>query len=339
MKPLMEAVYASGHVVSGEEYQLFAQAEGYVTEKLVSDGDEVKKGEALYIISSDQQTARNRIARETFDIAQKNYGENSPVLTELRAAVECAVTKMQFDSANYERYNNLLKNNATSRIEYERIKLIYENSRNEYHLQKARYERTRNQTYLEYQNAKNNLLISSDEAGRYVIKSDVDGKVFMTSKEKGEMIRRSELVAVIGKDDRYFLQLNVDELDVQKLKPGQEVLVRIDAYPDRIFKAEITKVYPMVDRKQQAVRADALLKEKLPGMFSGLAVEANIIIRQKENAIVIPKNSLLPGDSVVVKSDDGQKKIKVTKGIETLDEVEIVEGLDTNAFIVMRPDK
>ena len=335
VKPLMEAVYASGYVVSGEEYELYSQAEGYVTDKLVEDGGEVRKGEALYVISSDQQSARNRIARETFELAQKNYSDNSPVLSELKAAVESSAARFNYDSANFVRYTNLWKNNATSRIDFDRMKLAYENSRNDYRLQKARYERTKNQLYLEYQNAKNSLLISSDEAGRYVIKSEVDGKVFMTAKEKGEMIRRNELVAVVGKTDKYYLQLNIDELDVQRVRPGQEVLVKIDAYPDKMYKGEISKIYPMVDRKQQSVRADAILKETLPGVFSGLALEANIIINKKTNAIVIPKTSLLPGDSVMIKTNDGEKKIKVTKGIETLDEVEIVEGLDTNLFIVM----
>jgi HlyD family secretion protein len=130
--------------------------------------------------------------------------------------------------------------------------------------------------------------------------------------------------------------LNVDELDVQKVKAGQEALVKIDAYPNKVFKTVVSKVYPMVDRKQQAVRVDAELKEALPGSFSGLALEANIIIRKKDAAIVIPKSSLLPGDSVRIKTDDGEMLIKVKKGIETLDEVEIIDGLDTSKLIVQK---
>jgi HlyD family secretion protein len=335
LKPLMEAVYASGFVVAGNEYEVYAQSEGYISDKLVEDGDEVKKGEALYVISSEQQSARNRIARETFELAQKNYSDRSPVLSELKAAVESSATKMRYDSSNFVRFTNLLRNNATSQSEYDRIKLLYDNSRNEYVLQKSRYERTKNQLALELQNAKNNLVISSDEAGRYIIRSEVDGKVFLASKEKGEMIRRNEMVAIVGKADSYILQLNVDELDVQRVKVGQEVLVKIDAYPDKVFEALITKIYPLVDRKQQSVRADAVLKENLPGLFSGLALEANIIINRKSAALVIPKASLLPGDSVMIETEDGDKKIKVKTGIQTLDEVEVVEGLDTNKLVVM----
>jgi multidrug resistance efflux pump len=333
-KPLLEAVYASGFVVSKDEHQIFAQAEGYLADKLVHDGDAVKKGEALFVIESGQQPARYNIARETFDLASKNYRDDSPVLRELKTAAETAHTRLQFDSMNFVRYTNLLKSNATSQGEYDRMKLTYENSRNDYVLQKSRYDKTKNQVYLDWQNAKNQLVIASDESGRYIVRSDEDGLVFSTSKEKGELVRRNEMVAVIGKRNTYYLQLNIDELDVQRIRVGQEALVKIDAYPGKVFSATITKVYPMVDRQQQSVRADADLKEVLPGLFSGLALEANIVVQKKDRAMVIPKTKLLPGDSVLVKTDDGPRKIKVTRGIETLDEVEIVEGLDTGVLLV-----
>ena len=144
---------------------------------------------------------------------------------------------MQFDSLNYVRYSNLLNSNATTRSEYDRMKLLYDNSRNEYALQKSRYEKTKNQLYIELQNAKSQLQIASNESGRYTIRSQVDGKVFKTMKEKGELVRRNEAVAVIGKDSAFYLELSVDELDVQRVKAGQEVIVKIDAYPDKIFHA------------------------------------------------------------------------------------------------------
>ena len=80
---------------------------------------------------------------------------------------------------------------------------------------------------------------------------------------------------------------------------------------------------------------DADFTEPLPGGFSGLALEANIVIRQKEKALVIPKAALLPGDSLTIKTAEGIRKIKVVRGIETMDEVEIAEGLDSvGSFIV-----
>lgn len=337
VKPIMEAVYASGFVVSRGEYEITAQAEGYLVGKLVNDGDLVKKGDPLFVIDADQTTARFRIAQEKYSMARKNAGDNSPVLQELKTAMETARTKMAFDSANFVRYTNLLKGNATSQAEYDRMKLAYENSRNEYQLQKSRYDKNRDALELELQNARNQLAISRDEQGMHTLRSQVDGMIFKTTKEQGELVRRYEVLAVAGQQDSYYIELNVDELDVQRVKVGQEVLVTIDAYPNNLFHGTVTKIYPMIDKRQQSVRVDVDLKEKLPGWYSGLSLEANIIVRQKEKAIVVPKSALVGQDSIIIERDGERKLTKVEVGIENLDEVEIVSGLDSLSKVVTKP--
>ena len=95
----------------------------------------------------------------------------------------------------------------------------------------------KNQLYVELQNPKSQLQIAGDESGRYIVRSQIDGTVFKTMKEKGELVRRNEAVAMVGMDDAFYLQLNVDEVDVQRLKAGQEVLAKIDAYPGKVSRA------------------------------------------------------------------------------------------------------
>jgi multidrug resistance efflux pump len=334
VKPIIEAVYASGYVVAKNEYEVYAQTEGYLVEKLVDEGDEVVKGKPLFILDADQQSARYRISKENYDMAVLNYGSDSPVLNELTSALQASQTKLRYDSINLVRYTNLLNSNAVTRSDFDRVKLTYENSKDEYALQKSRYEKTKNQLYLELKNAENQLRIATDESKRYIIRSNVDGMIFSSQKEKGELIRRGEVIAVVGQRDGFYLELNVDELDISKVQSGQKVIVKVDAYPDKTFNAVVDKVYPMINRQQQSVRVDALLTEQLQGWFSGLALEANIIIREKPDALVISKTMLLPGDSVLIETGDGRKKIKVEKGIETIDEVEIVNGLDTTHRLV-----
>jgi len=333
-KPLLEAVYASGFVVSKEEYEVFATAEGVVLDKPVPDGEQVRKGDVLYVLEADQQTARNAMAKSNYELALKNSQEDSPVLNELKALVENSRTKMLHDSINFRRYENLWDKQATSRAEYDRSKLAWESSSNEYRLQVSRLKKLRDQLKTELQNAKDNLAITTDERERYLIRSSVDGVVFQTTKEKGELIRRNESVAIVGKAGEYYLRLTIDEMDIEKVRPRQKIMVKIDAFADKVFKAEVEKVYPLVDRKQQSVRVDAKLLEPLPTHFSGLAVEANIVIQEKQETLVIPKRLLLPGDTVLIATDDGVRKIRVKTGIQTLEEIEILDGLDTTSRMI-----
>ena len=91
----------------------------------------------------------------------------------------------------------------------------------------------------------------------------------------------------------------------------------------------------MINKQQQSIRVDAELNGNLPGSFSGLALEANIIIREKKDALVIPKTALLPGDSLHIETIDGPVTRKVERGIETLDEVEITRGLDSTEVLLV----
>ncbi len=336
IKPLMEAVYATGYVVAKGEYEVYAQSEGYLIHKIANEGDEVKVDDPLFVIDSDQQAARYRMAKENYDMASKNARMNSNAINEMKAAVDVAQTKMQYDSTNFLRYTNLLKQNAVAQIDYDRAKLASENSRNDFLLQKSRYEKLMDQLQLDRANAENQLKIATDESKRYTIRSRMEGMVFKTNKEEGELVRRGEVLAVVGSKEGFYLELNADELDVQRIKEGQKVLVKVDAYPEKVYEATVSKVYPLIDKKQQSVRVDATLNEALPGWFSGLSLEANIVIRQKDKALVIPKSAVLAGDSVLVKTDDGDKKIKIVKGLETLDAVEIVSGIDTSSQVIVR---
>jgi len=326
-KPLREAVYASGYVISKNEYQVFSQVDGYVVEILVKEGEPVKKGQPIFTIESRQQSARYNMALEGYKKLQRDSREDSPALTEAKAVVASARSKFQFDSINLVRYTNLINSNATTRNEFDRARLTADNSKNDLTLQRSRLKKLRDQLALDLKNGEDNLKIAAEESNRYTVRSDLDGQVYKTLKELGELVKRSEALAVVGSGQEFYLQLSIDELDVNRVKAGQAVLANIDAFGDQTFAATVSKVYPMVDVHDQSVRVDAVFSAPFRDGLSGLAVEANIIIREKDKALVIPKSFLLAGDSVLARQDGRKKKIKVVPGIQTLDEVEILEGL------------
>ncbi|MFN7380217.1 MAG: hypothetical protein ACK5UB_21535 [Pseudanabaena sp.] len=112
--------------------------------------------------------------------------------------------------------------------------------------------------------------------------------------------------------------------------------MKADAYPDKIFKARLSKIYPLVNVRQQALQIDAELIDALPQSFSGLAVEANIIIRENAKALTVPTQAILPGDSVWVEEKGKPLKKKVQTGIRTFDEVEIVNGVDSQTVVLIK---
>lgn len=334
LKDLTEAVYASGNIYPKDEYMVFANADGLLFKTYVEAGDEVHKNQPLFRVESDIQTIRHRTSEEIYQTAVENYGPKSPVLAEARAQLENARVKLQNDSINFTRFKTLWENNATAKIEFDRARMAYDLSRNEYEARHNQLNRLKNQLYVDLQNAESQLKVSDKDSENTFLKALFKGVVYEVFKKEGEAVRRNEPVALIGNPDKTYLRLAVDELDIAKIKPGQEVLVKVDLFKDTLFAAKVTRVHRKMNQQDQSFRVDAEFTGPQPPAFYGLNVEANIIIQKKNNVLTIPKSALKGEDSVVVLSDKGEEKIRVIKGIEDFDYVEILKGLDTSSRIV-----
>jgi HlyD family secretion protein len=335
-KQLTEAVYASGKIFPENEYNVSANADGVIISLFVEEGDTVTAGQSLMQIEKEIQDARLQNATEAYRKARDNYRSNSPIVKELEAGLDAAKAKVKNDSIQFTRYSNLLKENATSKAQYDQRKLTYELSRQEYTARQNNYKKVKDQLYLDLTNAESQYKINLKDESNYTIKSKINGRVYDLFKEQGELVRRNEPVALLGDANNMYLRLLVDELDIARVRKGQQVLVSVDLYPDKLFKAKVTKVYPKLIAADQSFRVDATFTGEKPDIFYGLNIEANIIINERDKVLTIPKAYLVGQDSVLVKADGEVKKVKLTKGVENFELVEVISGLDTNSVIVQR---
>jgi len=335
-KHLIEAVYASGIIEAVGQFELRSQSEGILVDILVEEGERVDANQELFLVSSPSQAARLSNLEVTYELALRNAGRGSPPLLELEQAVAQAKEKYLLDSVNYSRYKALLDQKATSQSAYDIARNAFESSKIAWKRNMTLLEAARDQRKKDLQLASIELKAAREEDGFFRVVSQQPGVLFQVEREQGEFVRRGDLLGVLGGIDGYIARLRVDEKDISRIKQGQQVLLKIDAYPDRNYTAVLSKIYAKVDPRDQLLPVDAALIEPLPGDFTGLALEANIIIREKEDAWVIPRNLLHDGDSVLILKDGEQRKIKVELGLRTLSEVEIVSGLDAETQLVKR---
>lgn len=333
-KNLTEAVYASGNVFPKNEYKVVANADGYLQQQLVNEGDVVSRNQLMFGLESLSQDARSEAAANIYRQAEANYADNSPILAELEVALRNARTKLQNDSINYARFKDLLAQNATSKAEFERAELTYNTSKNDVAARQKALARTKNQLYVDLQNSRSNFRVNTREGDNYRIKSIEAARVYEIYKKVGELVRRGEAVALLGNPNDVYLQLAVDETDFSKLKVDQEVLIKMDAYGDKVFKAKVTKIYPKLNKIDQSFRVDAEFVGESPAAYYGLTVEANIIISQNSKALTIPKEYLIGMDSVWVVEAKEKKKIKIVKGAENFDLIEVKAGLNEKSVLV-----
>jgi multidrug efflux pump subunit AcrA (membrane-fusion protein) len=336
IKSLTEAVYASGNIFPKNEYLVYANADGLLNRIFVQAGDQVSLGQPLFKVDSDIQDAKRKTSGAIYHTALDNLSANSPALSEARTQLESAKVKMQNDSVNYNRFKNLMDNNATSRSEYDKALLNYSISKNDFEARKNSVEKLKRQLFVDLQNAENQYSASTKEGQNYLVKALFNGTVYEIYKERGEAVRKNDPVAMLGDNSQIYLKLSVDELDIEKIKIGQEVLVKVDLYKDRKFNAVITRIHRKMNIQDQSFRVDAEFTGEKPTAYYGLTVEANVVIARKTKVLTIPKNMLAAPDSLWVKTSDGTKKIRIKKGIEDFDHVEVLEGIDRNSEIVSK---
>lgn len=334
-KSLTEAVYASGNIYPKNEYKLTANADGFLVKQTAFEGDIVNKNQVIFQLESVSQDARLEASSNILRQSEANFSDNSPILDELESQLRNARTKLSNDSVNFVRYKELYERNATTRIEYERAELAYQTTKNDVSARRKAWLRTKNQLYVDLQNSKSNYKVNAREGDNFRIKSFEAGKLYEIYKKQGELVRKGESVALVGDADEVYAQLAIDEADFVKVQIGQEILIKIDVYKDKVFKAKVSKLYPKLNKADQTFRVDAEFIDDKPNAYYGMTIEANIIVSQNPKVLTIPKNYLIGTDSVWIEENGDKKKIKITKGVENLDLVEVKSGLTEKSVLVI----
>jgi multidrug resistance efflux pump len=254
----------------------------------------------------------------------------------MAAVLQSARARMQNDSVNFVRYRNLHEQNATSRMEYDRAALAYRTSCNDYRALASRYRNTQTSLADNLRNARTQYQLDAEAQSDYQVRSRIDGKVYELYREEGELVKRGEPVALLGDPSGVYLKLGIDELDIHKVQRGQPVLVKLDSYPDRVFGAVVEKIYPMLNARDRTFAADARFTDALPGTYAGLTAEANIVIRRSPRALSIPRAYLVGADSVAVERNGEVRTLRIRKGVENMEYVEVLAGLDTTDVLVKK---
>ena len=326
IKQLTEAVYASGTLVPENEYKVVAATDGYLEAALVKEGDSVKKGQLLFKLSNNDQHAQVSAAAQLVQKTLPIAGNNSPAVMEIETRLAAARIRLENDRQQYQRYKNLYDQNAISASNYEKYLLQYKTTSKEVENIQQQLHQQRLSSALQLQEANNQLQLANASKGNGLIKSFADGIVYEVVKQTGDMIYPNQPIALVG-SGKMIAKLLVDEDDFEKVKEGQKILITMDAYPGRTFSATLYRIYPLLNKVEQSFRVDALFDNELPTKIYGLNIEANIVIKEKVEALVIPKHALRKGDSVLLKNGNQVEACKITKGVEDDEWVQVTGGL------------
>ena len=172
---------------------------------------------------------------------------------------------------------------------------------------------------------------------RMTIVSPMDGTVLKRDIELGEVVKAGQVIIWVGLTTPLRITAEVDEEDIPLVKVGQKVLIKADAFPERISQGTVMQITPKGDPIGKNFRVRISLPKNTP-MLIGMTTEINIVVQEVENALLVPEESIAD-DQVIVKTDGKFTPRKVKIGIRGRHKIQILEGLDETDTILANPER
>lgn len=327
---ITESVYANGLVKAEGQYQVFPTVNGTVLALLVKEGDTVRAGQALMRIDDRASSLGTRSADAQLRLLEQNVREEGPVLTRLRATVDQARDKLKLDSTNFKRQEALWAQGIGSHSDLDQRQLAYTTSKASFSMAAKALLENREQLRTQLEVARNTAAISAVGDADRAPSSLIDGIVYDLMIEPGELATPQKPVAVIGSASDLYLEMEVDEFDIRRIKPGQQVFVTLDSYAGQAFEAEVTRIIPLMNERSRTFKVEARFTKRPPQLYPNLTVEASIVVRTKENALLVPASYIVDGTYLLTDSDE---KTPVKLGARDMEKVEVLEGITANTTL------
>lgn len=307
---------------------------GKIKELLVEEGQEVRANQLLAIIEPDPNQALML------------YGK--------RAAVDRAEIDFIEKEKELERNQALFKKDLISRQVLERIESLFRLSSNAFkqaELEKEILEMEMNDTSTgSVENITSGKATQLDD---YRIVAPIAGIVIASDVEVGELVVSgisSYMVGTtifqIGDPSELIVKSSISEIDLSRLKIGQDVRIVPDSYPDEVFQGKVKNIAPvgMIKQGSSIVTFEVGIEILDPDvrLRQGMSCDIDIISDTRENVLVLPVEAVhevmakdAEGEEtsavdylVAYKwSEDEYKEVRVEIGLESTNRVEILSGL------------
>jgi HlyD family secretion protein len=337
---LTSIISASGEVKPKKNVEISALVPGRIIKIGVEEGDIVKAGNFLLKLDSTQYEA----------VAEGNRA----AIRSFKAQLIQDEARFRKDKNAYERQKKLFDEQLISNDQLETSKLQYD-------ISTAQVRAINSQI----QQAEASLKSTMDNLNKTTFVSPIDGMITSLRVEEGEMAiigtmnNPGTVLLTIADLSVMEVEVEVDETDVVGVELGQSANVRVDAYPDTIFKGKVTEIGSSALQKVAATTQESkdfkvvvTLDDPAHKLKPGLSASADIITAEKKGVLAVPISALVLRDKAgegkdkkeageeegVYTVEAGRVKFQpVTKGIAGGMNMEIVSGLKEGQEIVTGP--
>ena len=233
--------------VEGDVYPIIPMVSGYVRSVPARDNQDVKKGDLLAEI--DPVDFENRLvqARASFQAARASLQAAISQVKQFQSETEAARINLNKSAKDLKRYQSLAEREEISRQQLEEAERLNASNQAKLDALERQIESTQAQVKLmeaRVGEAEANLKNGELQLGYTRILSPASGKVSKKSVQPGQWVQPGQsLMAVVPLSDVWVVA-NFKETQLTRMKPGQEVAIRVDTYPGKVFHGRVESISP-----------------------------------------------------------------------------------------------
>ena len=179
------------------------------------------------------------------------------------------------------------------------------------------------------------------------IVAPISGVIAKRSVKVGNLVTVNQTLFQIVDMDPLQAVLNVPERDLDTLKAGQPVHLRVDALPEHSFEGTVARIAPVVDAASGTFRTTCEFRDSTQTLKPGMFGRIEVVYDQRHDALVVPRSALVEedGQSAVFviepappKKADAPlfvaKRRVVKTGYSESDRIEVRDGLKDGERVI-----
>jgi RND family efflux transporter MFP subunit len=162
------------------------------------------------------------------------------------------------------------------------------------------------------------------------------GQILQRDGEVGQLIAAHQPVFYFSCCAPLRIAAEVDEEDILQIHPGQPVLIRAPALPDRVLDGVVEDITPKGNPVTRSYRVRIRFAGDNIPLRIGMTAEVNMIVEQRENVLLVPATAVLDSQVWTVRNGRLHRQ-PVETGVVGEAKIEIVSGLAETDVVVVRP--
>lgn len=284
-------VLANGVVTPDLEVVVKSKAGGEITSFPHNEGDKIKKGAVVVTLDPRTERARANQARANLLMA--------------KARLDKAKVSLKDSKTRLERQKKLYADGIVSRQELDDSEITFEKAMSDVNISEAEIIQT--------QEALNEANERLEDTG---IKAPFTGTILKKYVDVGQVISSTLSSASEGTPifsiadlDYIFINATVDEVDIAKAAPGQEVMAAVDSIPGKTFKASVERISPQgrVDRTVTVFEVTIEVSDSEKALLKpGMTADVRILTALLKDVLLVPNEAL--------KTNNGQIGVYINDG-------------------------